>query len=97
MDKTKTDFDVAQEGQLLSRNVAPYYPVAKSLQAESEVAYSLRYRSQGMASLATSYRDHVTPITYLHSSAKMMLLDGQENGMHAAHLPSSDRAAPTYS
>lgn len=79
----KAWFEKASEAQMRGRAKGAYIPVADELLESSDAAFEGQYKSFAFASLITTYRRLVSPIIYLHSSAKAMFLIEQEcGGLH---------------
>lgn len=79
----KAWFEKLSEGQMRDRAKGAYVPVSEELLEGSDAAFEGQYKSFAFTSLITTYRRVVSPIIYLHSSAKAMFLVEQEcGGLH---------------
>lgn len=84
-----TWFENLSEAQMKDRSKAAYFPVPEKLLKGSNAAFEGEYKSFAFTSLITTYRRLVSPIIYLHSSAKaMFLVEGECGGHHATIGPS---------
>jgi len=70
----KTEFDLARENQINCRQMGAYFPIPDELLEASDAAFEGDYKSTAFARLIPTFHKLISPIAYLHSSAKAVFL-----------------------